>query len=87
MSKQKIKVIVSRFLKGNDPECVKESIERIYGRAMLSKGEISPQERHEFTYDCREIVHLLNDLKDIQKRIQKKIFKKLDEKDVQISNT
>ena len=44
MSKQKLKAIVQRFLKGNDPDQMKKSVEKLYGRAMLSEPEISPEE-------------------------------------------
>ena len=76
MPKQKIKAIVNRFLKGNDPNEVKKSIEKIYGRAMLSKDEISPEERHEFTYDCREIINFFSELSIVDKKRLKKAKKK-----------
>ena len=83
MSNQKIKAIVRKFLKRNSPDEVKKSIEKIYSRAMLSEDEFSQAERHDFTYDCREIINFLNDLN----AVSKKRLKKAKQKTMQFSGT
>lgn len=71
MSKRKIKEIIQSFLKGNDPECVKESLQEMYHLTMMSEYDISTDERQNFTYYCKEMINLLNELSYIHKKIIK----------------
>ncbi len=75
MPKQKIKAIVNRFLKGNDPEDVKESLQEMYHLTMMSEHEISSEDRQSLAYYCREMIDFLNELSDLNKTIREKIVK------------
>ena len=71
MEKIELKEATGGFFLMCDIEDVKKSMWDIYESLMMSDSDISIEERQRFTFACKQMEDLLNDLSSIKKSQEK----------------
>lgn len=70
MEELKVKETIRSILSMCDMEQIKKSIWEMHESLMMSERDISIEERQRFTFACRQMADILNDLNSIREEVQ-----------------